>query len=514
MKERSDATWAAVAFVCDDGMSIVSVKGIGEASSWGLGDLAGRKLADIVEGPSMPFLRELEQNLGRGRTVSNIQLVLRLGSMSKVMQFFGSRAGSHYVLVAGPTVEDAVMLLEDRSLRDDPFLASGLPTLLSSLLSAPSTSGTGVEVLDELSRLNNEIVNYGRELAKRNFELHLEKERERVTIASIGDAVVVTDTELRVTNMNGLAQRLTGWSMEEAHLRNVGEIVHFEDADGKDLVEGGFASVLTARAPRGLPMDAWLLSRNGVKRAVDDSMSPIIDEQGVLLGLIIVFKDITERKRMEQSLLDTNDSIRLINKTMRHDIMNELTVTSGGLDLYRMKGSDRALVLAENAIVRAIKLIENMKALESGLLSGRSFSVYDVREVAAKVLDTFDVPSTIEGPSAAIEADEALPSVLENIVRNAIVHGRTDRLRVEISIQGDRCQVSIMDWGSGIPEEVRSRIFEEGFKFGSTGGTGLGLYIVWKVMKRYGGAVTVRENRPNGTIFDLVFSLYRPSDPR
>lgn len=99
-------------------------------------------------------------------------------------------------------------------------------------------------------------------------------------------------------------------------------------------------------------------------------------------------------------------------------------------------------------------------------------------------------------------------------MRNAIVHGRTDRLRVEISLQEDRCMVSIMDWGSGIPEEVRSRIFEEGFKFGSTGGTGLGLYIVWKVMKRYGGSVSVRENRPNGTIFDLVFPLYRPSDPR
>jgi len=216
---------------------------------------------------------------------------------------------------------------------------------------------------------------------------------------------------------------------------------------------------------------------------------------------------------MEQSLLDTNDAIRLINKTMRHDLMNELTVTGGGLELYRMKGSERALGLAENAVERAIKLIQNMKTLESGLLSGRSFRVYDVREVAAKVLGTFDLPSTIEGPPALVEADEALPSVLENLVRNAVVHGGTERLKVQITTGEEECVVSVIDWGTGIPEEVRSRIFEEGFKHGSSGGTGLGLYIVWKVMRRYGGSVSMRDNQPQGAVFDLTFPLHRPSGP-
>ena len=502
---------AAVALVCNGDLVIGAAEGIGEAKSWDLGRLIGTPLQDIVEPPSIPSFQEMNARLRKGRTISNHQLLVRFAPEPSVMQFFGAQVGGELVLVAGPAVDDAVLLFNDPVLRADHRLAPLLGKLLSSLLSSPTTVGTEVDVLDEISRLNNEIVNSGRELAKRNFELHLEKEKERVTIASIGDAVVVTDTRLRITSMNGLAQHLTGWRLDEALGRDVNEVVRFIDAEGRGLVEGGFQSVLEERTARGLPLDAWLVSRNGVRRAIDDSMSPIIDEQDRLLGLVIVFKDITERKRMEQSLLDTNDAIRLINKTMRHDLMNELTVTGGGLELYRMKGSERALGLAENAVARAIKLIQNMKTLESGLLSGRSFRVYDVREVAAKVLGTFDLPSTIEGPPALVEADEALPSVLENLVRNAVVHGGTERLKVQITTGEEECVVSVIDWGTGIPEEVRSRIFEEGFKHGSSGGTGLGLYIVWKVMRRYGGSVSVRENRPQGAAFDLTFPLHRPS---
>ncbi len=504
---------AAVVLVCNADLVIGAANGIGDAMAWGVEGTTGMSLRELVEPSSMPALLEMDGRLRKGRAVSNHQLLVRICPEPGVMQFFGARVGNEIILVAGPAVEDVALMFNDPSLMADLQLAPLLRKLLSSLLSSPTTVGTEVEVLDEISRLNNEIVNSGRELAKRNFELHLEKEKERVTIASIGDAVVVTDTRLRITSMNGLAQHLTGWPMEEALGRDVNEVVRFIDAEGRDLVEGGFQRVLEERTARGLPLDAWLVSRNGVRRAVDDSMSPIIDEQDRLLGLVIVFKDITERKRMEQSLLDTNDAIRLINKTMRHDLMNELTVTGGGLELYRMKGSERALGLAENAVERAIKLIQNMKTLESGLLSGRSFRVYDVREVAAKVLGTFDLPSTIEGPPALVEADEALPSVLENLVRNAVVHGGNERLKVQISTGEEECMVSVMDWGTGIPEEVRSRIFEEGFKHGSSGGTGLGLYIVWKVMRRYGGSVSVRDNQPQGAVFDLTFPLHRPSGP-
>jgi signal transduction histidine kinase len=65
----------------------------------------------------------------------------------------------------------------------------------------------------------------------------------------------------------------------------------------------------------------------------------------------------------------------------------------------------------------------------------------------------------------------------------------------------------VADQGKGIPDEVKARVFDEGFTFGETGNTGLGLYIVKKTMERYGGSVVAKDNRPKGTVFELRLLL-------
>lgn len=214
-----------------------------------------------------------------------------------------------------------------------------------------------------------------------------------------------------------------------------------------------------------------------------------------------------EMRRMQDVILDLNEAMRLINKTMRHDMMNEMTIVSGALQLYRGKHEERKLDMAENAVIRSIRLIEDMKELESGLLANKASETIRVRETITKVLSTFDLPSSIDGEEVVVKADGAFHSVLENIVRNAIKHGRTDRVHVSIRTNGHNCTVSVMDWGKGIPGPIKTKIFEEGFTYGTTGGSGLGLYIVMKVMKRYGGTVGVRDNDPNGTIIDLTLPI-------
>jgi two-component sensor histidine kinase len=214
-----------------------------------------------------------------------------------------------------------------------------------------------------------------------------------------------------------------------------------------------------------------------------------------------------EMKRMQDVILDLNEAMRLINKTMRHDMMNEMTIVSGALQLYRSKQEERKLDMAENAVIRSIRLIEDMKELESGLLANKASETVKVRETVTKVLSTFDLPSSIDGEEVVVNADGAFHSVLENIVRNAIKHGRTDRVNVSIRTNGHNCTVSVMDWGKGIPDPIKTKIFDEGFTYGTTGGSGLGLYIVMKVMRRYGGTVGVRDNDPNGTIIDLTLPI-------
>jgi signal transduction histidine kinase len=109
-------------------------------------------------------------------------------------------------------------------------------------------------------------------------------------------------------------------------------------------------------------------------------------------------------------------------------------------------------------------------------------------------------------------ADESLHSVIDNLVRNAVIHGKTDRISVDISNLGNTCDVRIADYGVGISDDIKGKIFEEGFTYGETGQTGLGLHIVKKAMETYGGQVYVEDNKPKGTAFILKLKAISEKD--
>jgi signal transduction histidine kinase len=98
-------------------------------------------------------------------------------------------------------------------------------------------------------------------------------------------------------------------------------------------------------------------------------------------------------------------------------------------------------------------------------------------------------------------ADGAMFHVLENLVSNAIRHAAPTNVRIDIEEKGKKVLVKVTDDGIGIPAEARGRLFQEGFKFGPKGNTGLGLFIVKSIVQRYGGSIWVEENMPKGTVF-------------
>ena len=103
-------------------------------------------------------------------------------------------------------------------------------------------------------------------------------------------------------------------------------------------------------------------------------------------------------------------------------------------------------------------------------------------------------------------ADEAFTSVIDNIVNNAIIHGKTDKIDIEVTSDKNICQIMIIDYGKGIPDEIKKRIFDEEFSYGENRGTGLGLYIVKKNIERYGGTIEVKDTKPHGATFIIKLS--------
>lgn len=215
-------------------------------------------------------------------------------------------------------------------------------------------------------------------------------------------------------------------------------------------------------------------------------------------------QEIAERARVEEELRAHREHIRLINQIMRHDIINDLVVIDSELQLYDELCDDELLKKAAVRVGKSVDLINRMRELETFITAHRGLKLYSVTEVLEDVAKSY--PSTtfnIEGDVQAL-ADESLNSVMDNIINNAVVHGKTDRIDITMKPAGEFCEIRIVDYGSGIPDEIKENIFEESFMYGETGNTGLGLYIVRKIMENYGGYVYMEDNTPKGAVFVLA----------
>lgn len=122
------------------------------------------------------------------------------------------------------------------------------------------------------------------------------------TLQSIGDAVIATDREGRVVFMNPVAQSLTGWKQEDAVGRDLKEVFHIINEQTQETVENPVTKIIREGAAVGLANHTALVARDGSRVPIEDCGSPIKDAKGPILGVVLVFHDITERKRSEEQI--------------------------------------------------------------------------------------------------------------------------------------------------------------------------------------------------------------------
>jgi PAS domain S-box-containing protein len=126
------------------------------------------------------------------------------------------------------------------------------------------------------------------------------EERLRVTIHSLGDAVIATDDQGRVTQLNPVAEALTGWSQNDAAGRPLNEVLVIVNEESRRPVENPVARVLREGTIVGLANHTVLISRTGHEIPIDDSAAPVRTEHGRIVGAVMVFRDITERRQIER----------------------------------------------------------------------------------------------------------------------------------------------------------------------------------------------------------------------
>jgi PAS domain S-box-containing protein len=163
--------------------------------------------------------------------------------------------------------------------------------------------------------LNQRLDSLGREMDLRQRaerDLREQAELTRTTLASIGDAVIATDLEARVSSMNSVAESLTGWGAAEATGHPLDEIFRVVNEETRQAVENPADRARREGVIVGLANHSLLLSRDGREIPVDDSAAPIRTRTGEVIGCVLVFRDITERRRAESALEAKEAELRTI----------------------------------------------------------------------------------------------------------------------------------------------------------------------------------------------------------
>ncbi len=362
--------------------------------------------------------------------------------------------------------------------------------------------------------------------------LAAEKERLTVTLRSIGDGVITTDVEERIILMNKVAENLTGWTQEEAIGRHLDEVFHVIDEKTGRPLENPAVKVLQTGATVALTNHTLLVSRDGTERIIADSGAPIRDKTGHILGVVLVFRDITQKQKMEEDLLRTSklEAVGLLAGGIAHDFNNILTAILGNLSLVKMSINPndplhRRVNDAETASLRARDLAQQLLTFAKG---GAPIK----KTVSIKRVLEESIPFALRGSNVRaefflsdnlwpVEIDEGqISQVLHNLVLNAqqatpkggIIEVRADNyLATEREKRlplpaGRYIKITVRDFGIGIPKDHFQKIFDPYFTTKQKG-SGLGLPTSYSIIKKHNGYMTVDSELGKGS----TFSLYLPA---
>jgi len=377
-------------------------------------------------------------------------------------------------------------------------------------------------------------------LYKHQLELRLRENEQwlAATLGSIGDGVIATDEQGKVRLVNTLAEQLTGWTQAEALGKDIREVFQIIGEKTRESVLNPIFEAIETVGPATLDPDTILIDAFGNERPIDDSAAPIRNASGNLSGAVLVFRDVTERRRLEEHLRQSQklEAIGRLAGGIAHDFNNLMTIINGFSEImitenqlppeYQEfvqgihRAGHRAATLTQQitafsrqqilvpCILNLNDIVQEMGMMVKRLIGANiDFVIETSPDLGSVMADATQISQVFL--NLVTNARDAMPNGGKLTVTTSNVdfsEPTTVRSSELESIQ--YVTLSISDTGSGMTDEVLAHIFEPFFTTKAQGhGTGLGLATVYGIVKQSGGHIETTSEVGVGTTFRIYLPM-------
>jgi PAS domain S-box-containing protein len=342
-----------------------------------------------------------------------------------------------------------------------------------------------------------------------------EKDLLATTLSSIGDGVIATDAEGRITFLNPVAQELTGWSQADAAGQPLQDVFRIVNETTRAEVENPALRAMRDGMIVGLANHTVLLSRSGEERAIDDSAAPI-RRGGVVIGSVLVFRDVTELRAAEQALREADQRKNEFIATLAHELRNPLAPIKNSVALLQLQGPpDKELARARGIIERQVEQISRLldDLLDVNRLGRRKLEVrkehVTLEAIVAAAIETarpgiearrhrvtIDVPKDIVLDGDPLRLSQVFANLLNNATKYMDDGGE---IWITATRERDDVVVVVKDTGIGIAPDSLPTLFEMYSQAPlalerTQGGVGIGLSLAKGLVELHGGTMSARSD--------------------
>jgi PAS domain S-box-containing protein len=365
-----------------------------------------------------------------------------------------------------------------------------------------------------------------KEVQRWGDECYFREQWLNTTLRSIGDAVIACDPQGNVVFMNGVAEQLTGWKETEADKLPLSEVFVIRNQRTRAIVENPVELVRRLGTVVGLANHTILIRKDQNEVNIDDSAAPILDKNGRMIGIVLVFRDVSERYTSEQALMRAEKlaSAGRLAAAIAHEVNNPLEglvnlvyLARGEDDLGKVRShllnADRELQRIAHITRQSLGFYRETSAaslFRPDMVIREVFDFYSYRAAQARIRLHVNIKAEQKAWGNAGEFRQVISNLLANSLDacqagdDVCVRVRPAHSSRDLTLEGIR--VSVADTGCGIGSENLDRIFEPFFTTKKDTGTGLGLWVSRELIEKHGGYLDVRSattGRRTGTVFTM-----------